>query len=77
MRFIGNNTIEIYFIHYFLLFTLPTIVGSYLTSLIGGRVSFIELLIVGFVDVIICIGSVVSARMIKSLPYLSQLFFGR
>jgi hypothetical protein len=75
-RFIGNNTIEIYFIHYLLLFTLPMAINEYLS--LDGRSSFFkELLIIGSMDLIICAESIVVARIIKSLPYFSRLFFGR
>lgn len=76
---LGRNTLEIYFLHYFILFQLPTSVGSYLSALSenDNSLSLPEFIIVGTTVIIICIVCIVLARMLKTIPYISLLAFGK
>lgn len=75
--YMGRNTLEIYFLHYFLLFPLPMAVGEYLGRLSAGHIAFAELLIVGSVATAVSIGSIVFAGILKAIPWASRLMFGK
>lgn len=75
----GKNSLEIYLVHYFLLFPLPAFCGNYLTMLSASHksLSFPEFLIVGSVAVLICAASVLIAVLVKHIPVMGKLAFGR
>lgn len=79
LLFIGTNSLEIYFIHYFLLFPLPLCAGKYLDSVsnTGRSLSMPEFIIVGSLSVVISIASVLLARILKKIPYVALLAFGK
>lgn len=79
LEILGRNTLEIYFLHYFILFSLPMSVGGYLSYLSTSKqsLSIPEFLIIGSVVVLICVISIVIARLLKTIPYISMLAFGK
>lgn len=76
---LGQYTLEIYFIHYFLLFNLPDALGEYLKELSASAksLSFPEIIIVGCIVIAICYTCIVVAYFIKQIPFLSSLVFGK
>lgn len=79
LEILGRNTLEIYFLHYFILFPLPMAVGEYLSHLSRSQqsLSIPEFLIIGSVVVLICVISIFIARLLKTIPYISMLAFGK
>ena len=79
LTFLGKNTLEIYFLHYFLLFPMPDVVGRYFMeiSMTSKSHGFPELLLVGAVVVIICISCIVLSACLKKIPYISLIAFGK
>ena len=76
---LGQNTLEIYFLHYFILFPLPIAVAEYLSDLSTNHLSLgaPEFLIIGTIVILICILCIIIARMLKTIPYISMLAFGK
>lgn len=77
---LGRYTLEIYFIHYFLLFPLPASLGEYLRSLTPGiysSVGFPEILTVGTVTLLTCYACILLSALIDRIPYLPRLAFGK
>lgn len=79
LEIIGSNTLEIYFLHYFLLFPIPASVGNFLKMLSSSEksLSFPEFLIVGTVVVVICVTCIFLSRLLKTIPCISLLAFGK
>lgn len=77
--YIGKNTIEIYFLHYFLLFQLPTVISKYLLSLSSSSIfyDFPELLIVGSFSILICLGCIFMSMLLKQIPLVKKFAFGK
>lgn len=78
---IGNNTLEIYFLHYFMLFTPPLIISQYLNNVINATVekcsvTIPELLIVGSIAFLICYLCIVFSTILKQIPYIGAICFG-
>lgn len=79
---IGRNTLEIYFVHFFLLFTIP-VVPEWLNRLssdvcIGNAScnSLPEFVIVGTISIFLCYVCVVIKNVINLFPLVSELCFG-
>lgn len=79
LEILGRNTLEIYFLHYFILFPIPVAVGEYLSILSTGdqSLSTPELFIIGTIVIIICIICIIFANLLKTVPYISLLVFGK
>lgn len=79
LEMLGRNTLEIYFLHYFILFSVPFEVGKYLTMLSASNhsLSAPEFIIIGTVVIIICFMCIVMARLLKTIPYIYLLTFGK
>ena len=82
LGFIGRHTLEIYFIHYFLLFGLPHI-PTYLATMssmelpiVKGCTSFVEFLIVGTIAIIIVVTCLLIRKLTNCVPVISKLCFG-
>lgn len=80
--YIGKHTLEIYFLHFFLLFGLPNF-SSYLNSvsevsmpIVKGCTSFIEFFIIALLSVIIAVTSIIIRKIIDSIPIVSVMLFG-
>lgn len=83
-KILGQHSLEIYFVHFLLLFSMPSCVGSYLNQLSSDNcwwghssVGFAEFCIVGSVSAVIAIFSIFFAKLIGQIPYLNQLLFGK
>ena len=76
---IGTYTMEIYFLHYFLLFRLPQPVLNYLVELSerSRRLSFPEFCILGSVAALICVTCICITHILSKVPFLSLLAFGK
>lgn len=76
---LGRYTLEIYFIHYFLLFPLPLALGKYLEELsVGGKsLSFPEFMIIGVIVVLISYTCILLSYIIKKIPFISDIVFGK
>lgn len=79
---IGRNTLEIYFIHFFLLFTIP-VVPEWLNSLSSdacfgnrGCNSLPEFVIVGAISVFLCYVSIAIKKVVGLFPLVYELCFG-
>ncbi len=79
LLFVGNNSLEIYFLHYFILFSLPICIGEYLETVSASNqsLSMIEFIIVGTMSFFISIVSVLLSHILKYIPYVSLLAFGK
>ena len=83
LALIGKNTIEIYFLHYFLLFKMPQNVvtfthNMYKDSIIANHCSgIVEFGIYGSISIAIAFVCVGIHKIITHVPYLSRLMFGR
>lgn len=82
LNLIGQNTLEIYFIHFFLLFTIPRL-GDWLMALKTDTCfgthscdSVVELAIVGAVAIAISLSSIGVACVIKLFPLIYSICFG-
>ena len=79
---IGRHTLEIYFLHYFLLFRMPHI-QSIFNSLLNDKCFygpsaewFVELVIVCVVSVFLCFACIGIKKIISAFPIISELCFG-
>lgn len=79
MAILGKYTLEIYFLHYFLLFYLPKGIGEYLHKLavLDRSLSFPEFIIIGSLSIAICIASILMAKVIKMIPPISKIALGK
>lgn len=84
LTFFGKNSLEIYFVHFVLLFRLPTGFENYYDSLYSDTcmwghscAGFVELLVVGALSIVIVYASVLFAYILKLIPYMSLLLFGK
>lgn len=83
-KVLGRNSLEIYFLHFILLFRLPDALVGYLVSLNndecwwgGSSASFAELLVVGSLSSVVAVGSVLFAMLLMRIPYVGLLLFGK
>lgn len=76
---LGRYTLEIYFIHYFLLFPLPLALGKYFEELsVGGKsLSFPEFMIIGVIVISISYTCILLSYFIKKIPFISDIIFGK
>lgn len=81
---LGENSIEIYFLHYFLLFTPPMLIKQYLNSIYTGNnyaneimVSFVELTIMLPIITYISYTCIYIKKIISNIPFISKLMFGK
>lgn len=79
LSIVGSHSLEIYFLHFFLLFKLPTDISKYLSwlSSTNSCTSFPELIIIGSISLIICFGAIGISIILKQVPFLSQILFGK
>lgn len=79
LQFFGKNTLEIYFIHYFLLFKLPEGLAVYFHTLAKSSrsLSMPEFMIIGSLAIIISFSSIFIAYLLKQIPYVSIFAFGK
>lgn len=82
LGYLGRHTLEIYFIHFFLLFGMPHISvllqQVQVTSLpiVKGCTSLLELMIIGGMSIILCMTCIGIRRIVDTIPLLSRLCFG-
>lgn len=79
--YIGKHTLEVYFLHYFLLFALPYVASFLLVTSttempIKGCTSFLELLILMPLAVIIAYTCILIKKIVDCVPIVSRLCFG-
>lgn len=76
---LGNYSMEIYFIHYFLLFEMPISISEYFFNISGSyySLSFPEFIVVGSVAVGISLTCVAMARFLRIVPYMGKLLLGK
>lgn len=84
LQAIGQNTIQIYFLHYYLLFRLPDSIVNYMHGLyydkcflIHSSVGFIEFIIIGILSIFISYSCIIIAKFLNSIPYFSRFMFGK
>lgn len=84
LKVLGQHSLEIYFVHFLLLFSLPSCIGAFLNQLSSDNcwwghssVGFVEFCIVGSISAIIAVFSIFFAKIIGQIPYLNQLLFGK
>jgi len=82
LTMIGTHTLEIYFLHYFLLFK-TTHIANFLKSFIGDKCFYgpsaewlLELICVGTLSVFICFCCIGIKKIVETFPIVSELFFG-
>lgn len=78
---IGRKTLEVYFLHYFMLFTPPLVISDYLNDVINATiekcsVTVPELLIVGSITFLICFLCIIFSIILKQIPYVGAICFG-
>ena len=80
---IGQYTLQIYFLHYILLFRLPDSVCAYLlqshVATCYGHTfsSVVELMVVGSSSLLICFLCICLSLVIRQLPFAHKLLFGK
>jgi len=81
LQVIGQNTIEIYFLHYFLLFKIPLGVVSFTHSMyeVGtvANSSIVEIAIYGTISVCIALVCIAIRKILAHVPYVSTIMFGK
>lgn len=84
LSLIGTNTLQIYFLHYYLLFRLPEPLISYMHSLYSDScfasnscVSLVEFIVIGTVAIAISFLSIYIAKIINIIPFTSMFLFGK
>ena len=82
LSIIGTHTLEIYFLHYFLLFKLP-LISQWLRTLLtdycfkGHSAEWLmEILVVGLIAIFLCFVCVGIKKVISAFPVVSELCFG-
>lgn len=80
---IGQNTLPIYFLHYFILFKYPKSLCNYLQGLYSDTcfagnscAGFVELIIIGMTSLLIAVTCIYMAKLLSYVPYLNTLMFG-
>ena len=81
---LGRYSLEIYFVHFVLLFNLPESIAKYLTSLGSdtcwwghSSLSFAEFILLCPLTLILSYASIYFSHLIKQIPYCGKVFFGR
>lgn len=81
LQVIGQNTIEIYFLHYFLLFKMPPGVVNFTHSMykVGtvANSSIVEIAIYGTISVCIALVCIAIRKILAYVPYVSTIMFGK
>lgn len=83
LQIIGQNTIEIYFLHYFLLFKMPQNVITFTHSMYKGDSvanhcsGIVEFGIYGSISIAIAFVCIGIHKVLTHVPYLSKLMFGK
>lgn len=84
LKVLGQHSLEIYFVHFLMLFSLPSCIGAFLNQLSSDNcwwghssVGFVEFCIVGSISAIIAVFSIFFAKIIGQIPYLNKLLFGK
>ena len=82
LSLIGKNTLAVYFIHFFLLFSIP-IIPEWLEMLKNDSVfgthscdSFVELIIVGVISILISYMCVFVGRILRAFPLVHTICLG-
>lgn len=79
---IGRHTLEIYFIHYFLLFGIPHLrlffnqLSMIQLPIVKGSVAFVELMLIGSITTVTIVTCLLLEKVIGSVPIISKLCFG-
>lgn len=75
----GRFSLEIYLIHYFLLFEMPNFLSGYFSELSMScrNVSFPVFLVVGSVALSICFGAITIAKILSKIPYVGSVLLGK
>lgn len=81
---LGRHSLEIYFLHFMLLFKLPVSLVNYLSALNddscwwgSSSISFAEFLVVGSLSALIAIVCILLAGLLGQIPYMNSLLFGK
>lgn len=79
LSLMGRFSLEIYLIHYFLLFEMPNFLSGYFSELSMScrNVSFPEFLVVGSVALTICFGAITIAKILRKIPYVGSVLLGK
>lgn len=78
LAFLGKYTLEIYFLHYFLLFKLPEPLQYFIRpSESMPSSAILEFVIIGSLSLIISILCILFSICLKQIPYISLLAFGK
>ena len=83
LRIFGQNTIEIYFLHYFLLFKMPQNVITFTHSMYKGDTianhcsGIVEFGIYGSISIVIAFICIGIHKVLTHVPYLNKFMFGR
>lgn len=80
---IGQNTLPIYFLHYFILFKYPNFVIQYMQSLYSDScfvghscAGLIEFIIIGATSILIALTCIYITKILSYVPYVNTLMFG-
>lgn len=81
---LGKYSIEIYFVHFILLFTIPSYVWEYINSMNddccwwnNSSASFVEFVILCPITCLIAYVSIILSSLLKKSEYLGLILFGR
>lgn len=83
LSLIGENSLAVYFLHFFLLFRLPSFIIKYITSLhtdtcFGGNscASIVEFIVCGGIAIIISSACIYVQRILRQFPLIYKLCLG-
>lgn len=84
LSMLGQNSLEIYFVHFLFLFQLPDAFTEYIISLTSdtcwwghSSVSFVEFDVVGSISILIALVSIFFAKILVQIPFMDMLLFGK
>ena len=84
LSIVGQNTIQIYFLHYFLIFRVPEPVVEYIAGLyhdkcflIHSSAGFVEFVLVGVLSLLVSYCCIVMGRLLNTVPGIGRLMFGK
>lgn len=71
LAYLGRHTLEVYFLHFFLLYNFYDIMPSFKTNNM-----FVEFLVIGLISIIISTACLLIKKGCDSIPIVSELCFG-
>lgn len=75
LSFVGKNTLQIYFLHYFFIVGMTNLQSTSFAQILIGN-WFVELLVVIAISIVIIICCLLVDKFVRSIPWIRVLMFG-